>query len=131
MCGRQTGESMARGATLIEVLVAISLLAIVAAGIFSFYTTGMFTRQEAANLAIATELAQAHMEELIAHPYTTKAAGDDSGADSTSAPGYRWTAEITPTAPGLSQGTVTVSWVQTGRQRRVTLTTLVRTPALP
>lgn len=125
------GESMARGATLIEVLVAISLLAIVAAGIFSFYATGMFTRQEAASLAIATELAQAHMEELIAHPYNTKPEGDDPGVDSAGVPGYRWTAEMTPTAPGLSQGTVTVSWVQTGRQRQVTLTTLLRTPSLP
>lgn len=122
---------MARGATLIEVLVALSLLAIVAAGIFSFYTTGMFTRQEAANLAIATGLAQGHMEELIAHPYNTKPEGGDPGADSASVPGYRWTAEIKPAAPGLSQGTVTVSWVQMGRQRRLTLTTLLRTPSLP
>ena len=128
------GESMARGArgaTLIEVLVAISLLAIVAAGIFSFYATGMFTRQHAATLAIATGLAQARMEQLTAHPYNTKAEGDDPGVDPASGPGYHWTAEITPAAPGLNQGTVTVSWVQAGRQRRVTLTTLWRTPDSP
>lgn len=118
----------ARGATLMEVLVAISLLAIVGAGVFGFYATGMFARQNAANLAIATELAQAHMEQLIAHPDNTKSEGDHPEADPTSVPGYRWTAEITPAAPGLSQGTVTVTWMQAGRQHRVTLTTLLRTP---
>jgi prepilin-type N-terminal cleavage/methylation domain-containing protein len=118
----------ARGATLIEVLVALSLLAIVAAGIFGFYATGMFARQNAANLAIATGLAQAHMEQLVAHPDQTSAAGDDPGVDPAGVPGYRWTAEITRTAPGLSQGTVTVTWIQAGRQHWVTLTTLLRSP---
>jgi prepilin-type N-terminal cleavage/methylation domain-containing protein len=120
-----------RGATLIEVLVAISLLAIVAAGVFSFYATGMFTRQHAATLAIATGLAQARMEQLIAHPYNTKAEGDDPGVDPASGQGYRWTSEIKPAAPGLSQGIVTVSWMQAGRQRQITLTTLLRTPDTP
>ncbi len=134
MCRGPTAEGMARGArgaTLIEVLVAMSLLAIVAAGIFGFYATGMFARQNAANLAIATGLAQAHMEQLIAHPDRTSAEGDDPGVDPAGRPGYRWTADITPAAPGLSQGTVTVSWVQAGRQRQVTLTTLLRTPDPP
>ena len=121
----------ARGATLIEVLVAISLLAIVAAGVFSFYATGIFTREHAASLAIATGLAQARMEQLIAHPFNTKAEGDDPGVDPASGLGYRWTAEVRPAAPGLSQGIVTVSWVQTGRQRQITLTTLLRTPDPP
>ena len=119
---------MARGATLIEVLVAISLLAIVAAGMFGFYATGMFARQNAADLAIATGLAQAHLEQLVAHPDNTKAEGDDPEVDPSGVPGYRWTAEITPAAPGLSQGIVTVTWMQAGRQHRVTLTTLLRTP---
>ena len=122
---------MSRGSTLIEVLITISLLGIVAAGVFSFYATGIFTNQRAADLAVATGLAQARMERLIANPYDTRTNGHVKGVDLASAEGYHWTVEIAPIAPGLSQGTVTVWWAKAGRRERVTLTTLVRTQETP
>ncbi len=121
---------MSRGATLIELIVAMSLFAIVAAGIFGLYAVGVFANQHAADLAGAAELAQARLEQLIANPFDPGLAGD-AGGDLAGPPQYHWTEGVAAVAPGLGQGTVTVAWTRSGRHYQVTLTTIVRMPEAP
>ncbi len=121
---------MSRGATLIELIVAMSLFAIVAAGVFGLYAVGVFANRHAADLAGAAELAQARLEQLIANPLDPGLAGS-AGGDLAGALEYRWNAGITTVAPGLGQGTVTVAWTRGGRHYQVTLTTVVRMPEAP
>jgi prepilin-type N-terminal cleavage/methylation domain-containing protein len=121
---------MSRGATLIELIVAMSLFAIVAAGVFGLYAIGVSGNQHAADLAGAAELAQARLEQLISNPFDPGLAGN-AGGDPVGALEYRWTAAVGAVAPGIGQGTVTVAWTRGGRHHEVTLTTVVRMPEAP
>jgi prepilin-type N-terminal cleavage/methylation domain-containing protein len=123
-------HQMSRGATLIELIVAMTLLAIVAAGVFGLYAVGVFANQHAADLAGAAELAQARLEQLITNPFDPQIAGN-AGGDLAGALEYRWNAGVATVAPGLGQGTVTVAWTRGGRHYEVTLTTLVRMTEAP
>lgn len=123
---------MSRGVTLIELMVTLSLLAVVGTGVFGLYTTATLASRHAQDVAVATGLAQARMEQVKTNPSAFTATGDSQVTHPTDVPGYRWATEATTAvAPGLNQVTVTVFWVQRGRQRHVTLTTLVRTPKAP
>ncbi len=118
------------GFTLIEVLVAIVLIAIGILG-FSINTIGVIRGNYISrNVTIATNLAQDKMEELIGQ--TNPADGFDGPLNSQgflSPSGFDRSWDIAPVSgkPGFSQIDVTVSW-RDYIDREVKLSTLVYKP---
>lgn len=116
-----------RGVTLIEVMAAIALLLIVALG----FTLGVLTvfnkNRTAKNLTIATDLAQAKMEEIRMKGISALVNGNDK-IDSSGNPGGTFTRIWTVVSSysglsGLFRLDVTVNWAGGS----LTLSTLVGT----
>lgn len=83
-----------RGFTLMEVLIAMSILAITMVGFFSLFSQTV-TMEEAARFnTVAPMLAQAAMAEVVSGRAGT-------GGDFPDHPGYRWDLSITDVAPGV------------------------------
>ncbi len=124
--------AFARGFTLVEVLAAITLMAIV-------LPTLMYGISLSANLAgtarhrtEATTLAEEKLNELVGSNTWQNGGGGDFGLDN---PGYRWQATTTPwtdpdlTEQNLEQVDVTVTWTARRRNQSVTVSTLMYVPA--
>jgi Tfp pilus assembly protein PilV len=127
---RDRAGSCERGTVLIELLTAIVLLTIVASGVFSFYSVGMFAGQNSEDLAFAEGLAQAQMEKLEANPRMQISRGEVPGPELAQIT-YQWTAQIMPVAIDLNQAIVTVAWVHAGAPNQTTLTSLLLAPGVP
>lgn len=123
----------ARGLTLIEVVVATAVFALVVFVVTAFYFTA--SSQGAAGRGVTTGvlLAQQRMETLRSRSYgalvsgTTTETVDELGAASP-AGRYTRTTVVTKPAPagaGLAQVDVTVAWLEGTVTRSVTLTTLL------
>ncbi len=121
------GKSSA-GFTLLEVLTALAILAIVLPvameGIGLVTQLAGLTRQR----AVASNLAETKLNELVVTGSWNNGA---SGGDFSTNPGYSWQASTQtcqePDLPnaGLTELDVTVAWQSLGRQRHVTMTTLL------
>jgi general secretion pathway protein I len=121
-----------RAFTLIEALVAIAIMAAVLPVLMS----GISIATRAATLSkqrnLATSLAEAKLNELIAtNEWQTGALSGDFGDD---APGFTWSGNVTqyddPDLPAqnLQQLDLTVSWKSRGTTREVVLSTLIYVP---
>jgi prepilin-type N-terminal cleavage/methylation domain-containing protein len=118
------------GFTLIEALTALSLFAIVLAGLTRLQVTAIETHAQARQLTAATLLAQAGLEALQ-QELPAAASGSDPGNPLTEAgePGgfyYRhWARHPASPIPGLNRIEVTVRWTGRDGERAVALSTVM------
>jgi len=112
--------------TLVEVLAALLLAAIVLPVAMQAISVATHAAGDARRRLEAAALAEGKLAELVAAGEWQTA--ELSGGFAPEYPEYTWRAEVTewPTAAGLRQLAVEVGWVARGRERAVTLTTLVR-----
>ena len=120
----QTGE---RGFTLLEVLVALTILSISLAVLLAIFSQGLARAEENAKEADARALAQSLLAQSEAAPHP--AFGDTNGMSN----GLHWRLRITPYGSGPDQQAwqgiaqkmdATVTWEGEGHPRSLTLTTL-------
>ena len=127
-CFRPAHEA---GFTLIESLVAVTLLSVLAVTMFSLYSTGLAAAKLVEGLDEAALLAQQRLEQIKA------TAGCNCGSlgqvrelvDPVHFPGYMWAVDAIEQAPGLQLVTVHVYWSHLGRERQVSLVTYIATRA--
>jgi len=110
--------------TLIEVLAALTLVAIVLPVVVDGVSLSLATAGQARQQTEAASLAQSKLAELVAtgQLHDSEIAGD-FGPDW---PEYRWSAWVDEWEDTrLAQLDVSVIWTRRGRERNVTLTTLI------
>jgi type II secretion system protein I len=123
------GAFAARGFTLVEVLVTIAFAAIllptVMSGLSMSLSAGDFARREAQ----AAALAHSKLSEIIAtYQYQNGGTSGDFGTDW---PDYRWQSAVSEwDGATLLQVDVTVSWIRSGHDHSVMVTTLVYQPGV-
>ena len=120
----RTGE---RGFTLLEVLVALTILSISLAVLLAIFSKGLAQARENATEADARTLAQSLLAQTQAQPHPSF--GDTNGVSN----GLHWRVRITPYGSGADQQAwqqvaqqidATVSWQGESRTRTLTLSTL-------
>lgn len=114
-----------RGSILIEQLVAITLMGLLVVSIFSLLTTGSLGAQIARESSLAGGLAAQKLEEITGS-WEEPTPVDRGPLDPRRFPRHEWQVDVTDVDRTLRQVTVTVWWPHRGRQRSVSLTTLVR-----
>jgi type IV pilus assembly protein PilV len=118
------------GFTLLEVLVAISILAIGLLAVASMQVAAIQGNFFAYSATAGTTLAQDKLEDLTALPYTSDFTDPDlssgSHTDPNPPPGYTVTWDVTNGNPivGTKTITVTVSWQDKGVTKTTALTTI-------
>lgn len=110
---------------LLDQIVAIALLGVLVASIFSVLTAGSLAAQMAREFSLAGGLAAKKLEEITA-ACEEPAGVSRQALDPQRFPRYEWQVDVAEVTPPLCQVTVTVWWPQRGRERSVSLTTLVR-----
>lgn len=119
------GDRRLGGFTFIELLATVVLIAIIMP--VAMRCIGLCTRLggSARRQIEAASLASTKLTELMTSgDWET---GEKRGSFGTDWPGYQWTADVTSwTESTVRQLDLMVSWQSQGRQRTVTLTTLVR-----
>ena len=126
-----------RGFTLLELLVALTLFAVVGGSLLQLFHSGLRTARLAGDQAHAVLLARSKLTELQAYPALQPGAlsGDFDG-------GYRWEAILAPSPDvGASEAStgplqlldlkLTVSWGEDGDARSFTLHSLLLTQWTP
>lgn len=110
--------------TLVEILATLALVAIVLPSVMMGISLALAAADQARHQDEAASLAHTRLSELVATGETQQASlAGDFGDDW---PGYRWIAEVADWEDTrLRQLAVTVFWTNRGRERSVTLTTLV------
>ncbi|MBI3324669.1 MAG: prepilin-type N-terminal cleavage/methylation domain-containing protein [Candidatus Omnitrophica bacterium] len=112
------------GFTLLEVLLAVALLAGGTVAVAELFQTAQWGSTEAENALIATQLTQARLEELRNTAYASLA--NETKASISSPSGFsRFSREVTVTTPytNLKLIVVTVYWTGTGGETNVSLST--------
>ncbi len=114
------------GFTLVEILATLTLATIVLPSVMQGISLSLATAEQARRQVQAASLAHGKLSELVA---TAQLQHDVlSGDFGTDWPDYRWEARLGDwDNPALRQLDVTVFWRQLGRDRSVTMTTLVYT----
>lgn len=115
------------GFTLIEVLVAVAIIAI---GVLALAANTISVTQGnrvSANYTIAVNLAQEKMEEVRAQSSFTNGTATDTSTGSTGVPFTRTRVIGDSSETNLKQIDVTVSWTEYGVSRSVALSTYVYT----
>jgi general secretion pathway protein I len=115
------------GFTLLEVVVAIAVLAVALVALLTLRNRDVALQAHARHLVTATSLARAKLEEL------SRVAGADqeetSGNFGDHYPGFVWKREVAPTlVPTWLEMKVTVSWPEGARQEQVVLVTYMAEP---
>ena len=127
-CLPVTGLPMARrkAFTFVEVLVTMSLLAIVLPTVMEGVSMSLGAAGLAKQQSQASGLAYGKMTELLTEEqWDHPSLSGDFAPDN---PEFRWTAQLTEwDGATLQQLDVTVTWIYRGRDRSVTLSTLVNT----
>ena len=112
------------GFTLIEVMIAITILAIGILGVAKMQISAMQGNSYASGLTEATSFAQNKMEELASLAYTDTDLSDGSQTDS-GATGIQynisWNIAVNDPAPNAKHIKVIVQWQQKGTTRQVIL----------
>ena len=117
----------ARGFTLIEVIATLAVVAIALPPVMKGISLCLVTADFARCQSEASSLAQAKLTELLVSGELQHAMlAGDFGSDW---PAYRWTAQVAAwDSATLRQVELAVSWKQRGKDRTVTLTTLMYVP---
>ncbi len=117
-CPRQSGF------TLLELMVALVILALGIVGLMRAVSQGMAATAQIRDVTAATTLAQMKMEELASNVMDLPAESNGDFGDE--APEFSWRAVAEETdIEGLKKITVTVLWQRGNRQQSVTLETCV------
>lgn len=111
-----------RGFTLVEVLATLVLLGIVVPVAMRGVSVGLAAASTARHTAEAASLAEAKLNELIIDGAWQTSGTSGEFPDH---PAYRWTCDNVSRDYGTNEVAVTVTWMQRGQERRLTLTTLV------
>jgi prepilin-type N-terminal cleavage/methylation domain-containing protein len=111
------------GVTLVEVLAALVLVAIVLPVVMQGLTLSMRAASRARHQAEAARLAEAKLNELLVLRDTSILTG--AGDFGEHWPGYAWRSESATRDHGLYEVTVTVAWTERGQERTASLSTLV------
>lgn len=121
-----------RGFSLIELVVALGLLAVGLIGVVRLFPVGLRASHRSEVVSKATFLAQQQLEELKLLGYDAIAAEEPAFAMSGASGKYQWSTEIAPVeAAGLPSpnelraATVTVQWPESNQTRSVSLTTYI------
>ena len=113
------------GLTLLEVLVALVILAVGITGALRAFSMGLLTCRAAESYSMAAMLAQQVASELERTP--DLAGGRMSGAFGKDAPGFSWEADIRDaTGADLQRVRITVLWDVGKRSRHLEMLTLLR-----
>ncbi len=123
----ERGETRDKGLSLIEVLVAMTLLSVIAVATFSLYSTGLAAAKLVQGVEQASLLAQQRLEQtkVTAACHCGPVTQDRELVDPVSFPGYAWEVDAREQAPGLLLITVHVYWQHLGHARQVSLATYV------
>jgi type II secretion system protein I len=122
--------SACRAFTLIEVLIALAILAIGMVALLQLHVLSLRAADRAARRGEALRLASDKLAEALAKPAPEPAAG--VGAEDGPAAGMEWRVTVAPAAaadlngaeaPGLLRVSVEVAWADGPRERKVGLTT--------
>jgi len=113
--------------TMLEVLVAMAIMAIGIVGVLRAFSSSVIAAKSAESYSVAAILAQQVASELERSPDV----GDGlwSGSFGEEVPGYTWEAEISSAADGLQRTVITVSWQLGRRSRHFQLATCLPTSA--
>lgn len=118
--GIRNGKNPGEGFTLIEVMIAVFLLAVALIGLASVTTTVIKSTEYSQTLTTATTLAKDKIEDLKASPYGDIASGSDtSGIFNRS-----WTVTSSASPSDYKTIVVTVTWNWQGQGRSVELRTI-------
>lgn len=110
-----------KGFTLIEVLIAITLLAIGLMAVATMQVSAIHGNKTGGDISNATFLAQDKLEELKTSADIT---GESNGSDQAGVFTRNW--QITPSGANSCSVTVTVSWVMGGNSHSVAISTISR-----
>ncbi len=114
------------GFTLVEVLATLVLLGVVLPVAMRGVSLAISSADVARHTAEAASLAEAKLNELvITGDWSVSGASGDFGADW---PDYRWTSQSAGRDYGLTEVMLSVVWTDKGRERNVTVSTLVYDP---
>lgn len=116
----QYHHACANGFTLIEVVVALTILAVGILGLLSAFSLCLRTQSQTLRLAEAVCLARQQLAEVIADP-----AGNwqNRSGDSDR---YHWSVDFAEKPCDLILASVTVSWLERGQRQQFRLCQLVR-----
>lgn len=121
-----------RGFTLLEILVAFAMLALVGSALLQLFQGGLTNLAAGEEYSRAALLAESRLSQLRAGPVL--AAGQQRGELE---PGYRYSLELAPyqhsgePQPGLLQADLAIHWNDGGRERHYAVRTLLLQPATP
>lgn len=116
---------------IIEVLVALTLLSVIAVTTFSLYSTGLAAAKLAQGTEEASLLAQKRLEQVKANATCNCGSVRQyrEPVDPVNFPGYTWEVDSQEHREGLQLITVHVYWQHLGRTRQVSLATFIARPA--
>ncbi|MBI3946191.1 MAG: prepilin-type N-terminal cleavage/methylation domain-containing protein [Armatimonadetes bacterium] len=118
-----------RGYSLIEVIVAISVVVVGLLGVFHLMTTNLLTNMDARNRAVATHFAERQLEAARSVPFAlvTSQAAAASPDLADLGPSATWERTVTPVGGSttMSGVAITVRWLHQGHPQALTLTTLI------
>ncbi|HEX8520740.1 MAG TPA: type II secretion system protein [Tepidisphaeraceae bacterium] len=107
--------------TLIEVLATMMLLGIVLPVTLRAISLGIAAASHARHTSEASNLAQEKLSELVVGGISTASTSGDFGTDH---PDYRWTLQTQTRDYALTEAQLTVTWMERGQERVMTVSTL-------
>lgn len=121
---RRPGRRVARrGVSLVEVLATLVLVGIVLPAAMAGVTLSLRAASLARHQQEAGQLAEMRLNEILA--LADSAALTGTGDFSPDFPDYQWQAQVFTADYGLSEVMITVTWLERGQERSVSLSTLV------
>jgi len=116
------GATPRPGFTLIEVLATLVLLGIVLPVAMRGLSVALSAASKARHTATAAQLAETKLNEMVVGgQWSTTVVSGDFSPDY---PQYQWTCQTSPRDYGLTEIVLTVTWIERGSQRSLSLSTL-------